>query len=146
MCHFAFKMYRSQAHSQVFLVDTLTLMHNFLAMVDDHSRGKVITIRRRKAGAGHATGGAKKKKRTDQDSDDELAAANGAEEDPASGDELDPEGGEYGEEEEDEDEIGYENKQFNFNQELSILVDYHIIGLMIQLLDHEKYNKNGDVL
>lgn len=65
MCHFAFKMYRSQAHSQVFLVDTLTLMHNFLAMVDEHSRGKVITIRRRKAGAGHATGAAKKKKRTD---------------------------------------------------------------------------------
>jgi hypothetical protein len=119
-------------------------MHHFLAMVDEHSRGKVITIRRRKAGAVHATGGAKKKKR--DDSEDELAAAEGNEE-AASNDELDPEGNEYGDEdEEEEDEVGYENKQFNFNQELSILVDYQIISLMIQLLSHEQYSKSGDVL
>jgi hypothetical protein len=83
MCHFAFKMYRAQAHAQSFLVDTLTLMHHFLAMVDEHSRGKVITIRRRKKNAEYATGGGKKKKRGD--SDDELAAADAGEE-PGSGD------------------------------------------------------------
>ena len=76
-------MYRSQAHTQTFLVDTLALMHHFLAMVDEHSRGKVITIRRRRANAGHATGMGKKRNR--DDSDDEEPGVDG-EAEPGSGD------------------------------------------------------------
>jgi len=69
VCHFAFHMFRATSHSQAFLLDTLSLMHHFLNMVDEHSRGKVITVRRKKGERAAATG--KKQKRRREDSEEE---------------------------------------------------------------------------
>ena len=38
------------------------------------------------------------------------------------------------------------NSQFNFNQELSILVDYNVVSLLVPLIVHEKHSKDSDVL
>jgi hypothetical protein len=48
ICHFAFHLYRPNAHAHEFLIDNLRLMHYFLEMVYEHSKGKIITIRKKK--------------------------------------------------------------------------------------------------
>jgi len=121
-------MFRATSHSQSFLLDTLALMHHFLNMVDEHSRGKVITVRRK---VGERTGNKKKRQRENNDSESE--------------EQEEVQNAEYDSEDDDEANA-YENRQFNFNSELSILVDYHVISLLCPLITHEVHSKNADTL
>jgi len=125
LCHFAFHLYRPNAHTVTFLLDNLKLMHYFLEMIYEHSKGKIITIRKKKpeGRGGNTTGGGKRRKREDsedegdQDGDFDPNAADKDEHDNAAA-------AEYGSEDDEEQVDRYENRQFNFNQEFSILVDY----------------------
>jgi hypothetical protein len=125
LCHFAFHLYRPNAHAYSFLLDNLKLMHYFLEMIYEHSRGKIITIRKKKPeGRGGATTGGKKRRQREQSEDEEEQDGefdpNAPEKDEG---ENQANAAEYGSED-DEVEERYENRQFNFNQEFSILVDY----------------------
>jgi len=127
------------------LIDVVTLNHEFLASLEEYSKGRVFTI---------ATGekrlvkkkkvAPKKKGLTDEISepDDDF--------NPENPDDLNGEQKEdtfYDEEmEEESDEEREVKRQFEFVSEISILVDYDVVKNYVRLISTPENRKNADVM
>ena len=98
---FAFKIYDARKHTSKFIEDIIEFNHLMLEMLDEYSKGKVLTIQTQKKRKVKKN---KKKHNDDIYSDDEL----------------------NGDDDDFEDEENVE-RNFNFVKELCQLVDYDVV-------------------
>ena len=118
---FALKLYDSKKHHISFLNDIIEFTHIMLEMLDEYSKGKVLTIqtqRKRKVKKN-------KKKQQRKAGDIEEFAEN----------ELDFSDNEFEEDLEDEENV---ERTFNFVSELSVLVDYDVIQKYVSILRNKE--------
>lgn len=141
--HYCFKMYKPDQHNPQFLIDVATFNHEFLASLEEYSKGRVFTI---------ATGQRKmyKKKKvaprkkglTDElsEPDDDF--------NPEEPDEIDDKEATFydAEMEEESDEEREVKRQFEFAPEISILVDYDVVKCYVGLVANPEHRKNADLL
>lgn len=120
ICQFSFNLFDKRKHNYQFLQDTIEFTHIMLEMLDEYSKGKVLTIqtqRKRKV--------KKIKKKNKKTRQGDLNVDNDIEE--FMDEELD-----FDEDQSDSDEEEANvERQFNFVSELSVLVDYNVIDKYI---------------
>ena len=114
-----------------FLHDAMEFNHIMVDMLEEYSKGKVLTIqtqRKRKV---------KKSKQANNEDDDEFdpdrieGERDPLEDDDSLAEESDDEGGEQ-----------FVERQFNFVSEISIFVDYTVISKYMLILRDKDYKKN----
>lgn len=122
---FALKLFDPKKHNPTFLHDIIEFTHIMLEMLDEYSKGKVLTIqtqRKRKVKKAKKKG----KKARDLNVENEIEEF---------ADELDfSEDNEFEDESEDEENV---ERQLNFVSELSVLVDYDVIQKYAYILQNE---------
>ena len=132
ICYSAFKAFNAQKHSPEFLHDVIAFTHTYLEHLEEYSKGKRLTIRtgqRRKVKRQQAKrrGGAQSENE-DEDGDGDFDPNNptqGGEENDGHIEEHTFYDAEFGE---DSDEEVNVERQFNFNQEFSLLVSYDVVS------------------
>ena len=122
LSQFAFKLFDYKKHNPSFLADIVEFTHLMLEMLDEYSKGKVLTIqtqqKRKKKG--------KKKRAKKAEGDyDEIS--------------------DFEEEEESDNEENVE-RTFNFVAELSRLVDYDVIERYVYILKNTNIYQKQPIL
>lgn len=131
IAQFAFSLFDRRKHNMMFLQDIVEFTHLMLEMLDQYSKGKVLTIQTHKKRRVKK----KKNKKLTRD-DDELALQDH---------EIDSEDEELGYFDEEEEENV--ERQFDFRQELCVLVDYRVIEKYLEVLrTPELFNKKPNLL
>ena len=131
---YALKLYDPKKHNASFLHDTIEFTHIMLEMLDEYSKGKVLTIQTQKK--------RKIKRKQKKTVAKRKPVAEGEIEEFA--EELDFSDNEFEEELEDEENI---ERSFNFVSELSVLVDYDVIQKYTSVLRNvEQYKKHPILL
>lgn len=139
--HYCFCMFKPMQHNKQFLIDAATFNHEFLACLEDYSRGRVFSI---------ATGQKRmfKKKKVlpkKKGLTDELSEPD-QDFNPERPDELEQEDDFYDEEmNEESDEEREVQRQFEFVPEIAILVDYTVVRTYITLFKNPAHKENPDV-
>lgn len=124
-------LYEEGKHSKQFLHDSIEFTALMTDMLEEYSKGKVLTIQTQKKKK------VKKDKKERGDSEDEeYNAANDYNDDPIE-DQLS-----IDEESDDETSEKFVERQFNFVSEISIFVDYTVISRYLQIIRDKDYRKN----
>jgi hypothetical protein len=159
VCFYSFQAYSPMTHNETFLMETLQFTHQFMAMLEEYSRGKVFNIKtgKTKMVKKKKTLGATRKHGLEEDLPEEDGDnAGDGNFDPENPDQLnsdaegneslansqihDPEMDEVSDEEKDV------QRQFNFSSEIVLLVDYTVISRLVGILSHKELSKNPEMI